>query len=185
MIDAILGDLNSRMDGAINSLKQEFNGLRTGRASGDLLAPVMVDAYGAQMPLAQVATVSVSGTRSLSISVWDAGLVQATEKAIRESGLGLNPSTEGNVLRINLPELNEERREELVKVARKYAESARVSIRNVRRDGMDKIKKAEKDGDITEDDSRKYADDVQKVADKMVKEVDDTLASKESDIMTV
>lgn len=185
MIDSLLSDMTNRMDGALSSLKHEFNGLRTGRASADLVAPVMVDAYGAAMPLNQVATVSVSGTRSLTISVWDGGLIQATEKAIRESGLGLNPNTEGNMLRINLPELNEERREELVKVARKYAESARVSIRNVRRDGMDSIKKAEKDGDITEDDSHKYSDDVQKVADKMVKEVDSLLEAKESDIMTV
>lgn len=185
MIDVVLADLTTRMEGALSALKHEFNGLRTGRASADLLAPVMVDAYGASMPLAQVATVSVAGTRSLTISVWDAGLVNATEKAIRDSGLGLNPNTEGNVLRINLPELNEERRQELVKVARKYAENGRVSIRNVRRDGMDTIKKAEKDGDITEDESRKYADDIQKIADKKVKEVDDILASKEEDIMQV
>lgn len=185
MINAVLSDLTTRMDGALSALKHEFNGLRTGRASADLVAPVMVEAYGAPMPLSQVATVSVSGTRSLSISVWDSGLVSATEKAIRDSGLGLNPSTEGNVLRINLPDLNEERRAELVKVARKYAESARVAVRNVRRDGMDAIKKAEKDGDITEDDSHKYADDIQKLADKKVADVDAALASKEEDIMKV
>jgi ribosome recycling factor len=144
-----------------------------------------VEAYGAAMPLSQVATVSVSGTRALSISVWDAGLVSATEKGIRDSGLGLNPSSEGNVIRINLPELNEVRRTELVKVARKYAESARVSMRNVRRDGMDAVKKAEKDNEITEDDGRTFSDDIQKIADKMVKDVDDLLGEKESDIMKV
>lgn len=185
MIDAVLKDMTTRMDGSLSSLKQEFSGLRTGRASSDLVAPVMVEAYGAAMPLSQVATVSVSGTRSLSISVWDTGLVTATEKGIRDSGLGLNPSSEGNVIRINLPELNEERRAELVKVARKYAENARVSMRNVRRDGMDIVKKAEKDGDITEDNSHTYSEDIQKIADKMVKEVDTILASKETDIMKV
>tara|TARA_R110000868_G_scaffold190862_1_gene434890 strand:- start:193114 stop:193671 length:558 start_codon:yes stop_codon:yes gene_type:complete len=185
MIDAVLADLSTRMDGAVNALKTEFNGLRTGRASADLLAPVVVDAYGSKMPLTQVGTVSVSGTRSLSISVWDAGLVQATEKAISESGLGLNPSSEGNTIRINLPELNEESRKDLIKVARKYAENARVSIRNARRDGMDIIKKAEKDSDISEDDAHRFGEDVQKVTDTAVKVVDDTLASKEKDIMQV
>ena len=185
MIEAILSDLSNRMDGAVNALKTEFSGLSTGRASTDLLNPVVVDAYGSQMPLNQVGTVSISGTRSLSVQVWDAGLADATEKAIREAGLGLNPSSEGNVIRINLPELNEERRKDLIKVARKYAENGRVSIRNVRRDGMDKVKKAEKDNLISEDDVRRYSDEIQKATDAAVKLVDDSLASKESDIMQV
>ena len=182
MIEAVISDLSKRMDGAVSALKTEFNGLRTGRASADLLAPVVVDAYGSKMPLNQVGTVSVSDTRSLSISVWDAGLVQATEKAIMESGLGLNPSSEGNTIRINLPELNEESRKDLIKVARKYAENARVSVRNVRRDGMDTIKKDEA---LSEDDSRNFGEQVQKVTDTAVKTIDESLASKEADIMQV
>ncbi|MFT7144271.1 MAG: ribosome recycling factor [Alphaproteobacteria bacterium] len=182
MIEAVISDLSKRMDGAITALKSEFNGLRTGRASVDLLGPVVVDAYGSKMPLNQVGNVSVSDTRSLTISVWDTGLVQATEKAIRESGLGLNPSTEGNVIRINLPELNEETRKDLIKVARKYAESARVSVRNVRRDGMDTVKKSD---DVSEDDARNYNEEIQKVTDAAVKVVDDALTAKEADIMQV
>lgn len=182
MIEAVISDLSKRMDGAVAALKSEFNGLRTGRASVDLLGPVVVDAYGSKMPLNQVGNVSVSDTRSLTISVWDAGLVQATEKAIRESGLGLNPSTEGNVIRINLPELNEETRKDLIKVARKYAESARVSVRNVRRDGMDTVKKAD---DVSEDDARSHNEEIQKVTDTAVKVIDDALAAKEADIMQV
>lgn len=185
MINEILADMTARMDGAVNALQTEFTGLRTGRANPELLSSVIVDAYGSKMPINQVGTVAVSGTRSLSVSVWDSGLASATEKAIRDADLGLNPMTEGNVIRINLPELNEERRGELVKVARKYAETGRVSVRNVRRDGLDKIKKLEKDGEITEDDERKYADEIQKIADAHVKMVDEALASKEQDIMTV
>lgn len=185
MIEAVISDLSKRMDGAVNALKTEFNGLRTGRASTDLLSPVVVDAYGSKMPLNQVGNVVVADTRSLSITVWDAGLVQATEKAIMESGLGLNPSSEGNVIRINLPELNEETRKDLIKVARKYAENARVSVRNVRRDGMDTIKKSEKNSEISEDDSRNFGEQIQKVTDASVKIIDDSLTTKEADIMRV
>jgi ribosome recycling factor len=178
-------DLESRMEGAFSVLTQEFNGLRTGRASADLLAPVMVDAYGSNTPLAQVGTVNVADTKTLSIQVWDATLIPAVEKAVRESGLGLNPMTEGNVVRLNLPELTEERRIELSKVAKKYAENARISMRNVRRDGMDTIKKQEKDGDITEDQVHTFGDDVQKITDSFVGKVDTALQQKEQDIMQV
>lgn len=181
-MDALLADLKKRMDGAVVALQNEFGGLRAGRVSGDLLNPVMVDAYGSLMPLNQVGSVSVSGTRSLTISVWDKGLVSAVEKAIRESDLGLNPMSDGDVVRINLPELNEERRKELVKVARKYAESARVSIRNVRRDGIDTVKK---DDETSEDDVRRMSDRIQELTDAAVKDVDAALASKEEDIMAV
>lgn len=180
-----ISELKKRMDGAVSVLHQELAGLRTGRASADLLSPVQVDAYGAKMPINQVASVSVAGARSLSVQVWDAGQVSAVEKGIRDAGLGLNPSTEGNVIRINLPDLNEERRAELVKVARKYAEDARVSVRNVRRDGMEDVKKRQKDGEISEDEAHSLSDEVQKLTDKMVHEIDELLASKEKDIQQV
>jgi ribosome recycling factor len=178
-------DLESRMEGALNVLTQEFNGLRTGRASTDLLAPVTVEAYGSNTPLNQVGTVNVADTRTLSIQVWDATLIPAVEKAVRDSGLGLNPMTEGNVVRLNLPEITEERRVELSKVAKKYAENARVSIRNVRRDGMDTIKKQEKDGELTEDQVHNFSDEVQKITDNFVSKVDQALQQKEQDIMQV
>lgn len=179
------GDIQRRMDGAVDVLKKEFGGLRTGRASASLLDPVMVDAYGSKMPIVQVGTVNVPEPRMITVQVWDAGLVKATEKAIRDSGLGLNPMPEGNVIRIPLPDLNEERRRELSKVAGKYAENARVSIRNVRRDGMDNLKQMEKDSDITEDDLKRLSDDVQKMTDETIKTVDQILADKEKDIMAV
>ena len=181
-MDNLLSDIEKRMEGAVVALKNEFAGLRAGRISGDLLNPVMVDAYGSLMPLNQVGTVSVSGTRSLTVSIWDKGLVSAVEKAIRESDLGLNPMSDGDVVRINLPELNEERRKELVKVARKYAENARVSIRNVRRDGIDTVKKSD---ESTEDDVRRMSDRIQELTDAAVKNVDGVLSEKESDIMAV
>lgn len=180
-----LNDIERRMEGAVATLKTELNGLRTGRASANLLEPIMVEAYGQQMPLAQVGTISVPEPRMLSVQVWDKGQVAAVEKAIRESGLGLNPMPEGQTVRIPLPELNEERREELVKVAGRYAEQARVAVRNVRRDGMDQIKKAEKDGDISQDDAKAQSADVQDSTDKFIKLVDETLETKEVEIRQV
>ena len=178
-------DLRRRMEGAIENLKDEYIGLRTGRASTNMLDPVTVDVYGSKMPLNQVATVSAPEARLLSVQVWDASSVNAVEKAIRESGLGLNPQPEGNVIRIPVPELNEERRTELTKVAGKYAEAARVAVRNVRRDGMDSLKKMEKDGDISEDDQKRMSDEVQKLTDEIVQKIDTMLTDKEKDIMTV
>ena len=175
-------DIKRRMDGAIENLHKEFGGLRTGRASASLLDPVMVDVYGSKMPLNQVATVSVPESRMLSVQVWDANNTKAVEKAIIEAGLGLNPQTEGTTLRLPIPDLTEDRRKELSKVASKYAESARISIRNVRRDGMDAIKK---DESYSEDDKKRLSDEVQKLTDDAVKQVDATLATKEKDIMTV
>ena len=180
-----LSALERRMDGAVTTLKSEFGGLRTGRASASLLEPVVVEAYGQTMPLTQVATVSVPEPRLISVQVWDKGQVQLVEKAIREAGLGLNPMPDGQMIRVPIPELNEERREELVKVAGRYAEQARVSVRNVRRDGMDQIKKSEKDGDISQDDAKSLSDNVQKLTDKEIKRIDDMLAQKEGEIRQV
>lgn len=180
-----MSDLKQRMEGAINALKNEFSGLRTGRASTELLSPVKVEAYGQEMPLNQVGSVNVVDARTLSVSVWDKGMVTAVEKAIRESGLGLNPAVDGQVVRIPLPELNEERRLDLVKVARKYAEEGRIAIRNVRRDGMDTIKKQQKDSEISEDDAKYEEQDIQKLTDEYVGKVDALLADKEKDIQSV
>lgn len=180
-----LQDLRRRMDGAIDTLKTEFSGLRTGRASAALLEPIMVDAYGSVMPLNQVGTVSVPEPRMLSVQVWDATLAPAVDKAIRNSGLGLNPMAEGAVIRIPVPELTEDRRRDLTKVAHSYAEKARVSVRNVRRDGMDTLKQMEKDGDISEDEHRQQSDQVQSLTDDLVKAVDDLLNHKDADIMQV
>jgi ribosome recycling factor len=180
-----LDALKQRMQKAVASLRDELAGLRTGRASASLLEPVMVDAYGSKMPLNQVATVTVADTRLLSVQVWDRGLASAVDKAIRDSGLGLNPATEGATIRVPLPELNEERRRELTKVAHKYAEAARVAVRNVRRDGMDLLKKLEKEGGVGQDESRGLADQVQKATDAAVNEVDQVLAVKEQEIMQV
>ena len=178
-------DIERRMDGALASFRTDLAGLRTGRASAGLLEPIQVDAYGQMMPIAQVGTISVPEPRMLSVQVWDKGQVAMVEKAIRESSLGLNPQAEGQLIRIPLPELNEERREELVKVAGGYAEQARVAVRNVRRDGMDQIKKAEKDSEISQDDAKIYSDEVQELTDKFIKSVDDTLATKEEEIRQV
>ncbi len=178
-------DLERRMDGAINSLKSEFAGLRTGRASTNLLDTVMVEAYGASTPLAQVASISVPEPRMLTVNVWDKTVVAAADKAIRDAGLGLNPVMDGQNLRIPIPALNEERRVELTKIAGKYAEAARVSIRNVRRDGMDLLKKMEKDGEISRDEQKSMEDDVQKLTDKMIGTVDTNVKSKEEEIMQV
>ena len=178
-------DLERRMLGALEVLKEEFASLRTGRASAGLLDPVVVDAYGAKMPMNQVATVSVPEPRMLSVQVWDAGLVQAVERAIMESSLGLNPMTEGQVLRIPLPELTEDRRRDLTKVAHNYAESARVAVRNVRRDGMDTLKAMEKAGEMSEDEMRHESEQVQKLTDDIIKKIDEALAAKDADIMQV
>ena len=178
-------DLRRRMDGALSALKTEFGGLRTGRASANLLDPIVADAYGTPTPVNQLATVSVPEPRMISVQVWDKSVAGAVEKAIRESDLGLNPIVEGALLRIPIPELNEERRQEMVKVAHKYAEQARVAIRHVRRDGMEQLKKAEKDGDIGKDEHHTLSEKVQSITDEMIKKVDDTLAVKETEIMQV
>ncbi len=167
------------------ALKHELGGLRTGRASGSMLDPVQVEAYGSYMPLNQVATVSVPEPRLLSVQVWDRSMVHAVEKAIVASNLGLTPSTEGQVIRLRIPELNEERRKELVKVAHKYAEAARVAVRHVRRDGLDVLKKLEKDHAISEDDEKRQSTEVQKVTDSSISEIDQLLSAKEKEIMTV
>ena len=183
--DKVVIDLRRRMDGALDVLRKEFSGLRTGRASANLLEPVHVEAYGNRMPLTQVGTVSVPEPRMLIVQVWDKGNVKATEKAIREAGLGLNPQTEGQTIRVPVPDLSEERRKELTKVAAKYAEQARVSVRNVRRDGHDLLKKQEKDGSITQDQHRKLDKDIQALTDAAVKRVDDLLAQKDKEILQV
>lgn len=180
-----LSDLDRRMHGALNVLKQEFSGLRTGRASAALLDPIMVNAYGSPMPLPQVATVSVPEARMISVQVWDNSLTAAVEKAIRESDLGLNPVIDGQTLRLPIPELNEERRQELAKVAAKYAEHARVAVRNVRRDGMENLKRLEKDGDMGKDQQHDLSEDVQGLTDKTIKEIDGALENKEAEIMQV
>jgi ribosome recycling factor len=180
-----LNALRKRMDGAVDVLKGEFGGLRTGRASTNMLEPVQVEIYGTKMPLNQVGTVSVPEPRLLTVQVWDAGAVKSVEKAIREAGLGLNPQPEGNLIRVPVPALNEERRKELGKVAGKYAESARVSVRNIRRDGMDGLKAAQKDGEISEDEQKRHSDSVQKLTDEYTKKIDTMLADKEKEIMTV
>jgi ribosome recycling factor len=177
--------LKERMQKSIHSLRDELAGLRTGRASASLLEPVSVEAYGSRMPLNQVATVTVPEPRMLSVQVWDRTLAGAVEKAIRNSGLGLNPAAEGQVIRVPLPELNEERRRELTKVAHNYAEQARVAVRHIRRDGMDLLKKLEKDGDLSQDDSRKQGDLVQQATDAAVTEIDKVLSVKEQEIMQV
>ncbi len=183
--DFDLSDLQRRMQGAISVFKNELSGLRTGRAHTSLLDPVVVNAYGSTMPLNQVATISVPESRMLSVQVWDKSMVGAVEKAIRESSLGLNPITEGTLLRLPIPELNTERRKELVKLAHKYAEATKVSVRHVRRDGMDELKELEKEGLLSEDVARSYADKVQKLTDETVAEVDRMLATKEQEIMQV
>jgi ribosome recycling factor len=180
-----LAELQRRMQGAIASLKHELGGLRTGRASASLVEPVHVDAYGQSMPLNQVASISIPEPRMISIQVWDRSMVSAVEKAIRDSNLGLSPNTEGQTLRIRIPELNEQRRKELVKVAHKYSEEARVAVRHVRRDGIDLLKKLLKDKSISEDDEKRHEIEVQKATDKAVGEIDQALAVKEKEIMQV
>jgi len=178
-------DVERRMDGAVSVLAEEFGGLRTGRASTSLLEPVTVDAYGSQMPMAQVGTIGVPEPRLLTVNVWDKGLVKAVEKAILDSGLGLNPQTDGQLVRIPIPELNEERRTELSKVAHKYAEQARVAVRNVRQDAMNTLKREEKDGEMSQDEHKAWADDTQRITDEHIKKIDDALETKEAEIMQV
>ncbi|MEO0730340.1 MAG: ribosome recycling factor [Pseudomonadota bacterium] len=177
--------LEKRMEGVVDSLKSDFAGLRTGRASAKLLDPIMVDMYGQKMPINQVGTVSVPEPRMITVTVWDKSAVSATDKAIRESSLGLNPVVDGTLLRISIPELTKERRQELAKLAAKYAEGARVAVRNVRRDGNDLLKKLEKKSEMSEDEARNQQDAVQKSTDRFIKEIDDLLATKESEINTV
>lgn len=176
-------DISRRMDASVENLKTEFAGLRTGRASTSMLDPVTVEVYGSRMPLNQVGSVSVPEPRMLTVTVWDATAVKAVEKAIREAGLGLNPQPEGSLIRVPIPELNEARRKELVKVASQYAEAARVSVRNVRRDGMDALKKMDKE--VSEDEIKRLSDEVQKMTDASIVKIDKMLGDKEKDIMTV
>ncbi|HXJ03393.1 MAG TPA: ribosome recycling factor [Micropepsaceae bacterium] len=178
-------DMKRRMKGAVATAKHEFAGLRTGRANPAILDPVTVEAYGSTMPLTQVGTVNVPEPRLLTVQVWDKGLAKAVDKAIRDAGLGLNPQMDGQLIRIPIPELNEERRRELAKLAHKYAEAARVAVRNVRRDGMDHLKRLEKDHAIGEDQHRKLADELQKMTDDSVHEIDAALTAKEQEIMHV
>jgi ribosome recycling factor len=180
-----MNDLKRRMQGALASLKQELSGLRTGRASSALLEHVQVEAYGSHMPLNQLATISVPEARLLNVQVWDRSMIHPVEKAISDAKLGLTPSTEGQVIKLRVPELNEERRRELVKVAHKYAEAARVAVRHVRRDGLDLLKKLEKDHKISEDDHDRQSGEVQKATDATIGELDKMLAGKEKEIMTV
>ena len=185
MDDLDLADLERRMDGALTSLAKEFQGLRTGRASTQLLDSVIVEAYGASMPINQIATVSVPEPRMLSVQVWDKENTKIVEKAIRESNLGLNPQVDGQLLRIPLPDLSEERRQELSKIAAKYAENAKIAVRNVRRDGMDTTKKMEKDGDVSQDDRHIYDEEIQTITNKSINKIDELLSSKEVEIMQV
>jgi ribosome recycling factor len=178
-------DIKHRMDQTVEVLKKEFGGLRTGRAVTSLLDPIHVEAYGSSVPLSQVGSVSVPEARLLTVSVWDKGLVKAVEKAIRESHLGLNPMTDGLTVRVPIPPLTEERRADLTKVAAKYAEAARVAVRNVRRDGNDSLKKAEKDGHISQDELRHHTTEVQTATDDIIKKIDETLKHKEQEIMQV
>jgi ribosome recycling factor len=178
-------DIKRRMQGAVDALKHDFGGLRTGRASASLLEPVMVDAYGAKMPITQVGSITVPEARMLQVNVWDKGLVVATEKAIMASNLGLTPQTEGQVIRLRMPDLTQDRRKELVKVAHQYAEKARVAARNVRRDGMDQLKALEKAHLMSEDEHKQKADEVQKMTDDTVKDIDGSVKAKEAEIMQV
>ena len=178
-------DLSKRMDGAISSFNGDLTGLRTGRASTNMVDGIMIDAYGQKMPIDQVGSISVPEARMISIQVWDKGLVIAVEKAIHESGLGLNPQVDGELIRIPIPELNEERREELSKIAGKYAEQSRIAIRNVRRDGMDEIKKIEKDGTVGKDRAIDLSNEVQELTDDYIKKIDEMLSQKENEIRQV
>jgi ribosome recycling factor len=180
-----LPELEKRMRGTIDSLKRELSGLRTGRASAHLLDPIQVTVYGAKMPLNQVATVSVPEPRTISVQVWDKSNVTAVDKAIREANLGLNPVVDGALLRLPIPMLTADRRAELAKLAHKYAEHARVAVRNVRREGMDLLKKLEKDGKMSQDDQHKSSAKVQELTDKIIKDIDETLATKEAEIQKV
>jgi ribosome recycling factor len=184
-LNALKQDLSRRMEGALETLKREFAGLRTGRASPALLEPVRVEAYGGELPLSQVGTIGVPEARMLTVQVWDRTLVGAVERAIRDAGLGLNPASDGQLVRVPIPILTQERRVELAKAAARYAEGARVAVRGVRRDGMDHIKAHEKKHEISEDDVAHWSDEVQKLTDHYIKRVDEILAEKERDIRQV
>jgi ribosome recycling factor len=183
--DPDLSDITRRMDGAQDALRREFAGLRTGRASAALLEPVSVDAYGSAMPLTQVGSISVPEPRMVTVQIWDRSLVGAAEKAIRSAGLGLNPAVDGQLIRVPIPALSEERRIELSRVAAKYGEQARVAVRNVRRDGMEMLKKMEKDNEISKDEHRLWSEEIQTLTDDHIKEIDASLARKEEEILQV
>jgi ribosome recycling factor len=183
--DPDIKDLERRMDGALEALRREFAGLRTGRASVHLLEPISVEAYGAATPIIQVGTIAVPEPRMITVQVWDRSLVGAVERAIRDSGLGLNPATDGQLVRVPIPMLSEERRVELTKIAGKYAEQARVAARNVRRDGMDELKRMERDHEMSQDDHHLWADEIQQLTDDHIKAIDEALEQKESEILQV
>jgi len=185
MSNADLADRRKRMNGAVEVLRKEFAGLRTGRASASLLEPITVSAYGSEMPLTQVGTIGVPEPRMLSVQVWDKGLVKAVEKAIRAADLGLNPAVDGTLIRVPIPELSEERRAEIARIAARYAEAARVAVRNVRRDGMEHLKRQEKEGELSQDAQHKVAQQVQELTDSEIKQINDMLAAKEAEIMTI
>ncbi len=178
-------DLTRRMDGAMETLRREYAGLRTGRANPGLLEPVRVEAYGTEMPITQVGTIGVPEPRMITVQVWDRAMVKAVDKAIREAGLGLNPQTEGQVIRVPIPDLNEERRRELTRVTARYAEQGRVSVRNVRRDGVELLRRREKDADISQDQQRKLQQEVQHLTDDYIKRIDEALAQKDREILQV
>jgi len=183
--DSLLTDLRRRMDGASEVLRKEFGGLRTGRASASLLEPVTVSAYGGTLPVNQLANVSVPEPRMITVQVWDRAMVKAVDKAIREAGLGLNPQTEGQVIRVPIPDLNEERRRELTRVSAKYAEQARVSVRNVRRDGIEMLRRREKGAEISQDEQRKLQHEIQNLTDDYIRRIDEALAQKDKEILQV
>ena len=183
--EPLLKDLGRRMDGALDVLRKEFGGLRTGRASASLLEPIRVTAYGNALPLNQVASINVPEPRMISVQVWDRAMVKAVDKAIRESGLGLNPQTEGQVIRVPIPDLNEERRRELTKATARYAEDARVAVRKVRQHGIEALRRDEKDGGITQDEQRKLQHDIQRLTDDAIRRIDETLAQKDREILQV
>lgn len=185
MSDAMISELERKMSSAFDVVHKDFSGLRTGRASSSLLESIVVESYGSKVPINQIGNINVPESQLLTVQVWDESMAPAVEKAIRESGLGLNPATAGNLIRVPIPELSEERRQELAKVASKYAEQGRIAIRNVRRDGMEKIKTMEKNSEISKDEAHRMHDDVQKLTDQYIKKVDDALSSKEQDIMKV
>ena len=185
MADPDIDDLRRRMDGALDALRREFAGLRTGRASASLLEPITVEAYGQSMPLNQVGTIAVPEARMITVQVWDRSQTQAVERAIRDSGLGLNPASDGQLIRVPIPPLSEERRVEISKIAGKYAEQARVAVRNVRRDGMENLKRMEKDGELSQDEHRIWSDEIQEMTDAHIKQVDEALSHKEAEIMQV
>ncbi len=185
MAEPDMDDLNRRMNGALEVLRKEFAGLRTGRASPSLLEPISIEAYGTQMPLNQLATINAPDPRMLTVQVWDGSMLKSVEAAIRDGGLGLNPMSDGQLIRVPIPELDEERRQELSRIAGKYGEQAKIAVRNVRRDGMDKLKRMEKDGELSQDDHHLWSDEIQSITDRHVETIDESLASKQQEIMQV